>query len=223
MFKLVIKDFLIQKKSFPLVLFYSAFALIVFNLWANQQISATYMMGSVGITFILLQTACMNDEKNKSEKILISLPVNRREIVFAKYLSGLLFSVINLIIMGSMGLVLAQLINRNIAVIRLADVMVSFSMGLLLVLLFLPIFFKVGHHKGRFVTMIIFMFFFFAPVNLMKYLLNSHSNGALVKVLLELITKGFTITTASVFLGGMILLLILSLRLSLGFYEKREF
>lgn len=63
-----------------------------------------YIMGMIITVYFLLVTASTEDEKNKSEIILNSLPVGRSQLVMAKYLSVFAYILIGAVFLGLVGL-----------------------------------------------------------------------------------------------------------------------
>ncbi len=82
MIYLMLKDLLIQKKSFLFMFLYSFFLFVIFNNEVFREF--IYVMGGVITTYMFLITANTNDEKNRSEIVLGSLPIKRDTIVMAK-------------------------------------------------------------------------------------------------------------------------------------------
>jgi ABC-2 type transport system permease protein len=93
MFNLVLKDILIQKKTFVLGLFYIPIMAIAFQHSVTSMIPA----GIVGLTYIVLITACAYDDKYKTDIMLNSLPLHRNSIVLARYMSLFLYYVIGVL------------------------------------------------------------------------------------------------------------------------------
>ena len=88
MANLVWKDILILKRYLWLAPLYGFFALFFFRSMPGVGLSA----GSVMVTYMLMLQAFTLDDKNHSEIMLNSLPLRRRDIVLAKYLSVFLYA-----------------------------------------------------------------------------------------------------------------------------------
>lgn len=213
--QLVLKDYMVQKKTFLTVLVYCIFIFIFM-----PQVANIYIMGAVGITYILLQNACIQDEKNKSELVLISLPVSRTELVMAKYLSGLSFVGINLIVLSLMGFIFSIFVNPGIQLIQPIDVFLALSVSLLQVCIYLPIYFKLGYHKGRIVSILLFMVLTFSP----SLLLERAKKGAeFGRALGTLINHGLDGQLLLIWIFLLIIITVVSIILSQLFYRTREF
>ncbi|AYO31493.1 ABC-2 transporter permease [Biomaibacter acetigenes] len=104
MFNLVLKDFLIQKKTFLIAFVYSVFFFIVFR--GNVFKDFVYIMGSVAIGYIYIMYTVNLDEKNKSYLIINSLPVTRRQVVMSRYLFYIAVIFIGILIMSLVGMIL---------------------------------------------------------------------------------------------------------------------
>ena len=90
MIKLVWKDLLILKRYLWLAPLYGILAFFVFKTMPGGALSAA----TLGATYMLMVQASIQDDKNKSEIMLNSLPLRRQDIVFAKYLSVFLYAVL---------------------------------------------------------------------------------------------------------------------------------
>ncbi len=88
MYNLIRKDFLLMKKMFWLIVPYLCFlALALFNTRENL------FLGGVYTSFILLIMTTSFDIKSKTNVLLGSLPIRRKDIVVAKYAIGLIYAV----------------------------------------------------------------------------------------------------------------------------------
>ena len=87
MLNLILKDLLIQKKTLGFLGLY----IIIFSI-AFQSVGSGAFTGIViAVTYQLVVTASSLEEKAGSDIILNSLPISRRKIVAAKYLSVILY------------------------------------------------------------------------------------------------------------------------------------
>src|SRR5665647_5605 len=88
MVNLVWKDLLILKRSLWLAPLYAFFAVFAFKAMPDGGLSAA----TVAVTYMLMFQAFTLDNKNNSEIMLNSLPLIRKDIVLAKYLSVFLYA-----------------------------------------------------------------------------------------------------------------------------------
>lgn len=162
------------------------------------------------------------DEQTKWDRFALTLPVTRKDIVKSKYV--LLFGLMTLAaILSFVGIIIIQELTQNVINIENA-LSISFGgmVGILLVEIFLfPIIFKCGIEKGRIM--------FILPMALITLLIGGLS------IIGEKLGEGFTSQLIVFFqslnpflLGGIFLLIFLiviyiSYKISLHFYEKKEF
>ena len=92
MFNLILKDILIQKRNLLFGVFY-----ILIMIFALQQAGSAMFAASVMVfSYIMVQSACAFDEKNKADVLLNSLPLSRSTIVTARYISTFVFAAISM-------------------------------------------------------------------------------------------------------------------------------
>lgn len=75
MLNLIKKDFCVQKKTFLLAVFYSAFVFVAFHTMRQ----AAYIMGSLAIAYLFIMNANYADDKNRSEILINSLPIDKEK------------------------------------------------------------------------------------------------------------------------------------------------
>jgi len=218
---LLFKDLLILKKTFFFALFYIVFMTLVFQ---NPPFSAAvYAMGTVAVAYILMTSAGAYDEKNKSEVFLNSLPVRRREIVFAKYLAIFLYAALGL---GGTALFTAALNAAlpSFPVGRpgLPDVAGAFAGAVLLGAAYYPLCFKFGVQKVRLFQLFLFLLVFFLPPFAVEYLQARSSRGEAAGLAGAVLHAPAWVQGSA---GAALLLAVLlgSLALSLRIYERKEF
>ncbi|AFM43437.1 hypothetical protein Desaci_4600 [Desulfosporosinus acidiphilus SJ4] len=226
---LVKKDLLILKRYLWVAVFYGFFALFAFNYLQEGALSAAL----VGVSYTLISQACAQDDKNRSEIMMLSLPLLRRDIVLAKYLSIFLYAII-----GLFSYLLAQTLVSvtgmpiNAAKITLPGILGAFSALIILVSIYFPLYFKLGYLRSRMIGMLVFLAcFFLIPF---VYGLITHSPGTGHSLLLQTLSTalhrlaGWLQSQANwqiaIYLGALnLFLLSLSAGTSLKFYARREF
>ena len=158
MYNLILKDMLIQKK-----MFIWGFAYILLMTMAFQSTGgAMFPAGVMALTYILAQTACASDDKNKTDIMLNSLPLSRESIVLARYISIFVFATIGIIYY----LVVALIINNLAIPFKVTPVTIEGILAALFAVVFIngiyfPIFFKVGYIKARIINFVLFFGVFF--------------------------------------------------------------
>ncbi|HDW3052530.1 TPA: ABC-2 transporter permease [Bacillus cereus] len=107
--QLILKEFFLQKKMFPLY-----FLIPIFSVFRNLVQPMGIAIGLFITCSTIISISFYYEEKSKTEKILVSLPITRTEIVIAKYIASSLFIMAGLsttfivIILGNI------LLNRDI-------------------------------------------------------------------------------------------------------------
>ena len=200
MYTLIKKDFLIQKRNLLLSVVISVLFLAV---WTNYNL----MISTIMISYMLVFGASAFEDKNNSDKFLVSLPISKTKIVFAKYLSVYVFAayafVLNVLLITIFDVLRFPIttapatIQEILAAIGLLTVYVSIA---------LPIIFKFGFAKSRMITFILI----FALVFGISY-----------------VPETFLPTDESFMIDmlatGILMLLSVSIWLSLHIYRRREF
>jgi ABC-2 type transport system permease protein len=221
MLNLVLKDLLIQKKSF-LVLF--LLGLFMFIVYSNPIFeNFIYIMGGVMIVYIFLVSANAEDEKNKSEIVLVSLPLSRRDIVLAKYVSVPVYVVIGLGFLFLMALVFRlPLIPLMPRLINLTDLLASLFIVGLAVNIYLPLYFRYGTAALRIFSVFLFLGFFFIPRYIAEYAI-SNPETPVIKFALDLLAAESKLIPVLYIVGFILLITIVSYLISKKIYFEKEF
>ncbi|HFK1787859.1 TPA: ABC-2 transporter permease [Bacillus pacificus] len=101
--QLILKEFFLQKKMFP---FY--FFIPILSVFKNSVEPMGIAIGLFITCSTIIYISFYYDEKSKAEKVLVSLPITRQEIVIAKYISSTVF------IMGGLSVTFIVIILKNI-------------------------------------------------------------------------------------------------------------
>lgn len=209
MFSLIMKDISIQwKYAFFLGLFtVCSFVFLQGNIYILIPVWSVMLltMGSAGI-----------EEKNNSEKLVVSFPVKRSTIVFSKYMSVLVYYVWGVLLAVSLGSLLTKFgMSRFSRYMVLEDLMITIVMMVLYACLYLPIYFKFGYRKSKIYNFLMVM------LPSMATLIISDQQDLVMKLdwLLHLPKE-------ALFIGMFLILLVVSacsISLSMRFYQNREF
>ncbi|MGI6467863.1 MAG: ABC-2 transporter permease [Syntrophomonadaceae bacterium] len=220
MLQLIKKELILQKKMFIFGLCYSIFLFIVFADPVFRNF--TYSMAAFGISYITIVGIAQAEYKNNSDIIINSLPITRREIVAAKYLSIVTCTIIALLFVAVVGLPFSlmprpfdyRLINGSDVIITVISVFVLASLSL-------PICFKTGAQWIRVVNVVIFLLIFFAPVQIAEYMVNNPQTPW-IRILIDMAGSQ---TWQLMLMGSVILLIILfiSYYISLRIYINKDF
>ncbi|MDF2880831.1 MAG: hypothetical protein K0R54_1388 [Clostridiaceae bacterium] len=152
MFNLIIKDISIQKKDKTVFIFIFLNILNIFVFQKNYGVSIFLCFLSI---YLLTVYANAYDFKYNSELMINSMPVNRNVVVTAKYLSVVIFLICAVAITLVTGIIIhfadtvliSKMMNIDTIVIEFFIVSIYYS-------IFLPVYFKLGYLKSRWVNFI---------------------------------------------------------------------
>ncbi|MGH0591173.1 ABC-2 transporter permease [Bacillus pretiosus] len=195
--QLILKDFIIQWKFLMWYILYP----ILFYM-ALKDTGNVFVIMSVIFTVMATVKTFEADGKSESEVIVNSLPILKKEIVFAKYV----VSIIILFISVSIGCFTMVMKNgTNIFEFIETTVFTSISFILVYLSFVLPIAFWLGYKKTIFITIVIFM----API-------------VILETLFQINLEQIQLYNSVLFISS-ICMFIVSIFVSVKLYEKREF
>ncbi|MEO2203531.1 ABC-2 transporter permease [Paenibacillus pabuli] len=153
MLNLLRKDFIALKSSLWTIGLY----LVVFSFaFIPKSEMSMYFVG-IYTAFGSVILATMIDIKNHNHNFLLTLPVSRKNIVQAKYLSAILYTLFGVLVSFGIhwlvDLIFPELNKPNYSVL---DMMVSIGMVLVLVSIYMPLFYALSK-KGAGIINAIFM------------------------------------------------------------------
>lgn len=222
MLNLIIKDILIQKKSIIYALLYTAFMSISMSS-AFPSGFGLYVMCPMVITYLFITVAVQYDDKNKSEVIINSLPLIRADIVMSKYISTFVFGFLGIscsIFVGFLGNAIGlSMFHGSISLLNIVLVIMSictFSS------IYYPVYFKFGVTKMKIFTIVIFMIFFFVPMNAMNYVIEN-PNNFFVQRFNYFINNNSSLTINSLAVITGLIFFLISLISSIHIYNNKEF
>ncbi|OUB00826.1 ABC transporter permease [Bacillus thuringiensis serovar oswaldocruzi] len=195
--QLILKDFIIQWKFLIWYILYP-----VFFYMALTDTENLFIIMSVIITIGATVKTFEADSKNESEVIVNSLPILKKQIVYAKYIVAIIILFISVTVgCFTMGM------KNGVNLFEFIEMTLLASISFILVYLsfVLPISFWLGYKKTIFITIVIFM----APIVILE---------ALFQINLEQIQ----LYSSLLFIGS-ICMFITSVFVSVKLYEKREF
>lgn len=231
MYNLVWKDILIVKRYLWVALFYGFIAVIAFSYMKDGALSAA----TVGVTYMLIVQACIQDDKNKSEIMLNSLPLRRRNMVLAKYLSVIPYTVLAILsFLFAQEIVAVTGIPIPITRISLEGIFGALIATTLFLFTYFPIYFRFGYLRSRVIGIILFMACFsLAPVVVIllghgaarvhNYSPALQTIGALLQRLVSWLQTQSDWQIVSYLLSLDLILMVISVWLSLRFYSRKEF
>lgn len=195
--QLILKDFIIQWKFLIWYILYPVFFYMALTGTENL-----FIIMSVIITIGATVKTFEADSKNESEVIVNSLPILKKQIVYAKYIVAIIILFISVTVgCFTMGM------KNGVNLFEFIETTLLASISFILVYLsfVLPISFWLGYKKTIFITIVIFM----APIVILE---------ALFQINLEQIQ----LYSSLLFIGS-ICMFITSVFVSVKLYEKREF
>ncbi|GAB6610040.1 MULTISPECIES: ABC-2 transporter permease [Bacillus] len=195
--QLILKDFIIQWKFLMWYILYP----ILFYM-ALKDTGNVFVIMSVIFTVMATIKTFEADGKNESEVIVNSLPILKKEIVFAKYVVSIIIIFISVSI-GCFTMVMKN--GTNIFEFIETTVFTSISFILVYLSFVLPIAFWLGYKKTIFITIVIFM----API-------------VILETLFEINLEQIQLYNSMLFISS-ICMFIISIFVSVKLYEKREF
>lgn len=204
MLNLIWKDFLIQKRSWLTVAIIPLLMIIAFS----NKPSAAPVAGALAVAYLLVAGACFYSDKNKSHVLWSSLPLLRKTIVGAKYLSALTSMVVGIAIAAVYGFIF-KIINLPISIdgITSKNIIVIFIATASFIALYLPVYFKFGYAGSRYFSILIYILLFMASQFLADQLKN---------------TSELTIWLLN-FGGGFLLVLIAGVMLAVSYFVSVRF
>ncbi len=218
MLHLIKKDILVQKRSFVLSVVLMVFFSISFSGMGPGGLGVAMMT----IAYMLVLGASAVDDKNNSDKILISLPIRKNTIVLSKYLS--IFVFIAYAIFGFFAVyVCANFLQFPIEIpFTRMSVAVAFASGIIYFAITLPLVFKFGYLKSRMPSMILLFTVIFGVTPFLNILAEGPQHGWGQKVI-EFLNGLTPVQSVLVIFVPLLILLTISYIISLEFYKRREF
>ncbi|MEC2622171.1 ABC-2 transporter permease [Bacillus cereus] len=195
--QLILKDFIIQWKFLIWYILYP-----VFFYMALTDTENLFIIMSVIITIGATVKTFEADSKNESEVIVNSLPILRKQIVYARYIVAIIILFISVTVSCfTMGM------KNGINLFEFIETTLLASISFILVYLsfVLPISFWLGYKKTILITIVIFM----API-------------VILETLFQINLEQIQLYNTLLFIGS-ICMLIASIFVSVKLYEKREF
>lgn len=203
--QLVLKDIVLQRKlgfAYLICLFF--LAIVDFR-------SDSFLMTiSLSIPFLGMVLSMSYEGKNKSEIIVNSLPLQRKEIVIAKYIFVSILVALGGILSLVVGLI--QLQNEHITGFMLwGEILGGITGGLVCSIIVLPIEFSVGYNSAKQIAPFIGIAF-------------GYLSGLIVSnVWLDVENVWSTSVVVNIcFIAGLLLLYIMSMLFSINLYSERD-
>ena len=146
MINFIIKDIFVFIKSERMSILKYIAAFIVMYFFLNE---ISYYMIPVVVTYFIMIGIFASDYDNNAFRFMKSLPIEEECIVYARYATAMILSIIVIIINNIICNILSVYLFREIV---LNDVLFSFSILLTIFSIALPMFFKYGYEKIKILT-----------------------------------------------------------------------
>ncbi|MFU0823450.1 ABC-2 transporter permease [Clostridium sp.] len=170
MLNLVLKDFKLGKRYNIFLLVYSLM-ISAFGLKMDHLPGILYVLSIVMISYISILYSNGYDEKYKIHIALNSMPINKKDIVRAKYLALILRI---LIVSGAIILFTSILNNLGVkAAVRTAtfwDFILSFNLLGIFYSVYYPLYYKFEYNKFRIINMVLYILLLVIPGYITKFL-----------------------------------------------------
>lgn len=163
MFDLIKKDIIVTLKSDKQLLLRYIATLFVFHIILNP---FSYYSANVFFSFIILTNTFSYDKENNTNRFMMSMPINKEDVVYSRYILSLGIIIITTTINNIVYEIMGGKLYRGPV---LNDVLISLILFLLIVSIMLPVFFKFKYSKWSigFGYIIIFVIYIRVSVFLM--------------------------------------------------------
>ena len=224
MFSLVFKDLIIHK-SFTFVSFIYGMFITIISSYIKGFSDFGYILSIILITILSVNMTNYYDDKNNTEIILSSLPIQKSEIVIGKYLSLLTFFIVNTVIL--LVCLLCHNIfffNDRITLIKLKDVLYSLYIVISIYSIYYPLLFKLGYLKMKIINFTLYILFLIIPRIITKLILKIYMYNSVTLILKKLVPIIKVLVSNYIFISLIFfLIMITSIMISIKVYYKREF
>ncbi len=212
---LIIKDLIVLKGQAKIPLLIVA-VYLCFTFFSNDDMTMYHSMGTM-IFSVLVITALAFDERSGWDKYSLTMPVGRNAQVYTKYLLSFLFPFIFLLF----NLVVKQFLFHGLTIDTAKSMVLVTCIGVFYIALVLPLAFLLGTEKSRLLMMLII---FVPAIAIFAYI--KLASGTISSTAITSITTDFTNLFSKHFLFiplVAIVMLLLSLLVSRGIYQRKEF
>ena len=149
---LLYKDFCVLKKQVKIL----AVFVVFYAVWSVAAQVPTMMGTMVILLSIMMPISSMSyDEAGQWYRYAFSLPVSRRALVLSKYMLGFLTALGGLLVSAIGNLVILSLTNWENALESWVTIGACLEVGVIFLSVLIPLLFKFGVEKGRFLIVAI--------------------------------------------------------------------
>ncbi|EEL69024.1 MULTISPECIES: ABC-2 transporter permease [Bacillus] len=207
--QLILKEFFLQKKMFP---FY--FLIPILSVFRNSVEPMGIAIGLFITCSTIIYISFYYEEKSKTEKVLVSLPIMRKEIVIAKYISSTLFIIVGLSITSIVVILGNILLNRDIVIPGYA-IFSAIVATLIYCVVTIPTNY-IGGYKATTVLNVIMIFPLMGMIGLMCNIFGDKT------IMLKVLHSEGAILSMSVLGIGLLVSIVISMLLSMKMFQETE-
>ena len=207
--QLILKEFFLQKKMIP---FY--FLIPVLSIFRNSVEPMGIAIGLFMTCSMIIYISFYYEEKSKTEKVLVSLPITRKEIVIAKYISTTLFIIVGLsttfivVILGNI------LLDRDIVIPGYA----MFS-AIVATLIYCVIMIPTNYIGGNKATTVLYVIMIFPLIGMIGLMCNVFGDKT---IMLKVLHSEDAKVAMSVLGIGVLVSIVISMLLSMKMFQEAE-
>lgn len=207
--QLILKEFFLQKKMIP---FY--FLIPVLSIFRNSVEPMGIAIGLFITCSTIIYISFYYEEKSKTEKVLVSLPITRKEIVIAKYISTTLFIIVGLsttfivVILGNI------LLDRDIVIPGYA----MFS-AIVATLIYCVIMIPTNYIGGNKATTVLYVIMIFPLIGMIGLMCNVFGDKT---IMLKVLHSEDATVAMSVLGIGVLVSIVISMLLSMKMFQEAE-
>jgi len=225
MWRLVVKDLTVQKRNFIIIVFLS---LAISGIMPNSPGTAGIQL-LLGV-YLMLVYANSYDFKYNGEIMINSLPISRKEIVLAKYLSAFVYALIIMIIVFPLSFVLKILDFPGLNTIGIRSLAGFLIIGIfflsIYISIYLPLYYKLGYMNSRWANFIS-LFVIFGLVGFLgditkDYQGNFSASPGIVEIFFGILTGQGTTMAFQIMALLSIILVLISMRISVWIYRNKD-
>ncbi|MDS0524812.1 ABC-2 transporter permease [Clostridium sp. SHJSY1] len=212
LFSLLKKDFILAKKYLIFFIIYAVVMPVVFNMTDTQvKGTSTFIYIAILLEYMMLSTVWTSEEKNKGSMLLCTTPYTRKTLVKEKYLFVLSVFMLNFILYTATTLFLPIGMEK----LSILEFGIALLFSAIIFGIYIPILYKFGLQKTRYIGMIILFVTIFGTPKLLSWMSLNH------------ISINFNLSNMSMTLNSLIYLLalfigLISMYISMGIYAKKD-
>jgi len=208
MLNLLRKDFIALKSTLWLGILY----LIVFSVFFIPKFSSSVHFVGIYTAFALINLGVMIDIKNNNHNFLVTLPIKRKHIVLAKYISAIIYTLFG--VLASFGIhwsVKQTIVDLNMPDYSFLDILVPGAIVLLLASIYLPLFYALSK-KGNSII---------SGASFVIMIAMAHPIAVIMNMVNESTFNSHQ--TLFLILAGILLLFIASYYLTVNLFSRKNF